>query len=193
MITPYLAVAWALLTAPPGTPIVEPPPDRWPGLALCLQRVAIQQEWMEEADCTWTDGPQPWHLFTRRDRLQHDCDVIRRHAVELRDCPRLIEASQFPSIDANRDGRCLNRRYRDHLFGRLAWEQDRAGMIGLVIEENERLYQVWNLADDAVQPYFGVVKRRTALRKLRELLGEDDYQAGRLPPPVPVWRFNEGR
>ena len=27
------------------------------------------------------------------------------------------------------------------------------------------------------------------LARLRELIGDEDYFAGRLPPPVPVWRF----
>lgn len=31
--------------------------------------------------------------------------------------------------------------------------------------------------------------RRFSLDKLRELLGDDDYFAGRMPPPVPLWRF----
>lgn len=32
-------------------------------------------------------------------------------------------------------------------------------------------------------------RRVLALRHLRDLLGDEDYEAGRLPPPVPVWRF----
>jgi len=39
---------------------------------------------------------------------------------------------------------------------------------------------VWAVSDEV---------RRAALRRLRELLGEADYAAGRMPPPVPWWTF----
>lgn len=34
-------------------------------------------------------------------------------------------------------------------------------------------------------------ERRQWLARLRKRLGDDDYYAGRMPPPVPLWRLRE--
>jgi hypothetical protein len=60
-----------------------------------------------------------------------------------------------------------------------------------VLEETRELFEVWNTLDDAQQGYYDEAFRRRKLARLRELLGPADYYAGRLPPPVPVWRFEE--
>jgi hypothetical protein len=36
-----------------------------------------------------------------------------------------------------------------------------------------------------------VTVRRQALKKLREMIGENAYYYGQMPPSVPVWRFRE--
>ena len=50
---------------------------------------------------------------------------------------------------------------------------------------------VWDAVRDAnCEVYYSPV-RRAALLRLRGLLGDAEYVAGRLPPRVPVWRFTE--
>ena len=39
--------------------------------------------------------------------------------------------------------------------------------------------------------YYYVTVRRQALKRLRHMVGHDDYFAGILPPYVPLWRFEE--
>jgi hypothetical protein len=38
-----------------------------------------------------------------------------------------------------------------------------------------------------------VTVRRQALKKLKEMIGDDAYTLGELPPYVPVWRFTEAK
>jgi hypothetical protein len=59
------------------------------------------------------------------------------------------------------------------------------------MQETEHLYQVWDTVRDARCDYYYVTVRRQALKKLRKMLGVDDYYFGKLPPPVPLWRFQE--
>lgn len=183
MTTSFLATAWLLLMTPPGAPESLPPDHAWSGLTASLRLIAISNEW---ADC---DGG----IFTSPSNFQDDLDLIRRRIPLLADAPRIGDAKLFPHIDHIREGRRFNRRFREHLQERLAIELDRFGAIQQAISETDRLFVVWDLADDAACDSYGVAKRRTALKRLREILGEDDYLSGRLPPPVPTWRFNEGR
>ncbi len=57
------------------------------------------------------------------------------------------------------------------------------------IQETDRLYQVWDKVRDARCDYYYVTVRRTALKDLRALIGDQAYYAGDLPPCVPLWRF----
>ena len=57
--------------------------------------------------------------------------------------------------------------------------------------ETDRLYQVWDSVRDARCDFYYVTVRRQALKKLRDLIGEDAYLDAELPANVPTWRFNE--
>jgi hypothetical protein len=54
------------------------------------------------------------------------------------------------------------------------------------ISETDRLYQVWDTVRDARCEFYYVTVRRQALQLLRELIGDEAFYAGRMPPPVPV-------
>lgn len=58
-----------------------------------------------------------------------------------------------------------------------------------LISETEELQRVWRLAIQTRVTGAWVLQRRRALRDLRELIGDEAYEAGILPPVVPVWRF----
>ena len=65
--------------------------------------------------------------------------------------------------------------------------------------ENQELWSTWNLLDDcwiewtdgySDDPAFDAdTYRRGLLAQLRDRLGYRDYYEGRMPPPVPIWRF----
>ncbi len=61
--------------------------------------------------------------------------------------------------------------------------------LGAVLDETKRLYRVWDAVRDSKCEFYYVTVRRQALRKLRDLVGPEAYEAGDLPPHVPVWRF----
>ena len=66
-----------------------------------------------------------------------------------------------------------------------------AARLRVALQETDRLYQVWDKVRDARCPYYYVTVRRQALKQLRELVGEDSYYSGNLPPCVPLWHFRE--
>ena len=47
-------------------------------------------------------------------------------------------------------------------------------------------------ARHAACEYYYVTVRRQALKKLKEMIGDQAYYSGSLPPHVPVWRFARG-
>lgn len=56
--------------------------------------------------------------------------------------------------------------------------------------EADHCRRAWDHLWDAHRvTVFEVSARRRWLAKLRETIGEQDYWDGRMPPPVPVWRF----
>lgn len=51
---------------------------------------------------------------------------------------------------------------------------------------------VWDKVDDVKRFWAGRPElMRQSLERLRELLGPEWYEAGRLPPAAPAWRFRE--
>ena len=60
--------------------------------------------------------------------------------------------------------------------------------------ENERLHDAWDALDWACyQPDGRDWMGEQHLDRLRRLLGREAYEAGRMPPAVPVWRFRKIR
>ena len=60
-----------------------------------------------------------------------------------------------------------------------------------MLAETDRLYLVWDAVRDARCDFYYVTVRRQALKKLRDLVGDEAYATGELPPNVPTWRFRE--
>lgn len=57
-----------------------------------------------------------------------------------------------------------------------------------VQRENDRIYRVYDLLDDQYRN-IPLYSKRLKLAKLRELLGDEAYEAGWFPNPTPTWRF----
>ena len=108
--------------------------------------------------------------------------------------PQPGDVRRFGPTEVIQAGREFNRRYREHLSGRLEWEPypaNRAALRAALAEANE-LYEVWDSALWA-HPDFAPAWPDKAgdRRRLRLLLGPAAYRRGELPPPAPYWRFNQ--
>ncbi len=178
-----LVLAAILLTTPPGTPEPAPPPDRWPALRDAIHQVAVQWEIL--------DPRETRYVLTRPEDFCTDLNMLRRRYRELADAPPAADSLRFPDRNTVNELVRFNRAYRKHLDQRQQLEADRSEPLRAVMWETDRLYQVWDAVRDARCEFYYVTVRRTALKKLREMVGEEAYRSGNLPPNVPTWRFNE--
>ncbi len=64
-------------------------------------------------------------------------------------------------------------------------------MIEEVLVEVDAAYRMADCMRDARIEFYYVTVRRGALARLKFLVGDDAYNNGDWPPPVPVWRFEE--
>ncbi len=173
-------LAVALLTAPADCP--EPNvPDNYAALSPVLQTLAIDWEILDPREVRY--------VLTRPEDFASDLKLLRRRYHELLGAPPLGDGLRFPERSVISDMLAFNRSYRQHLDNRLAVELVRAHELQEAEQEADRLYQIWDLVRDARCDYYYVTVRRQALKRLRDLVGEEAYYGGTLPPHVPLWRF----
>jgi hypothetical protein len=180
-----LFFAAMMLSAPVGTPEQVPPPDRWVVVQTALQQTARDWELLDERETRY--------VLAQPEDFQADLDFLRKRRADLADAPLLAEAARLPERRLMDDYIQFNRAYRKHLETRLAWEGDRADIISEAVRETERLYKLWDAMREAKSDYGYVTFRRFALKRLKDSLGDQAYQAGQLPPYVPDWRFAGSR
>lgn len=90
--------------------------------------------------------------------------------------------------------RAFNQFFLTQMRTRLSWDRANEVLILEMISEAEGEFVAWDCLDDA-QRREGVVgdgwgdwgSVRWHLDRLRGILGDRDYDAGRMPPPVPLW------
>jgi hypothetical protein len=180
---PDLILAAMLLTTPAGTP--EPAPDeaRWPGVRDAIHQLAVQWEIL--------DPRETRYVLTRPEDFSCDLNMLRRRHAELQDAPLVADGKRFPDRSTVNELVRFNRAYRKHLDQRQQLEVDRADALRAVMWETDRLYQIWDAVRDARCEFYYVTVRRNQLKKLKELIGDEAYEAASLPPNVPTWRFAE--
>jgi hypothetical protein len=178
-----LILAAILLTTPPGIPEPTPPEDRWPALRDAVHQVAVEWEILDQRETRY--------VLARAEDFSTDLNMLRRRYQELADAPPAADGFRFPDRNVVNEMVRFNRAFRKHLDQRQQLEADRTDALRAVMWETDRLYSVWDAVRDARCEFYYVTVRRAALKKLRDLIGEEAYLAGRLPPNVPTWRFNE--
>src|SRR5205823_12083434 len=117
--------------------------------------------------------------------------LLRRRFYDLLDAPSLNDSLRFPDRATVNDFIALNAAYRQHLDVRQPVELAHWWELRAAAQEAELLHQVWDMVRDARCEYYYVTVRRQALKRLRELVGDEAYYSGKLPPSVPVWRFQK--
>ena len=176
-----LILAAALLTAPVGTPEQTPPEDRWTAMRDAVHQTAVAWEIM--------DSRETRYVMATRDDFEPDLNLLRKRYAELADAPKLSDCHRLPDRRTVNELIKFNRAFRKHLEERQVWESDRADVLHEAMQETDRLYRQWDAIRDAQCDFYYVTVRRAALKKLREALGADAFNAGRMPPYVPEWRF----
>lgn len=121
--------------------------------------------------------------------LMDDLETIRKSYQAMIPCPPVADSERFIARDKINEALVFNRAYRKYLETRQAGDVLNAHAIRIYMAEADRIYAIWDKARDAKCEYYYVQVRREALQKLREMLSPADYRAGRLPPYVPIWRF----
>ena len=169
---------WDLLTALLIlSPITPPVPHKAPAPAWqALKRVALRLEVVGPGEL-WIDD------------YRSEVGYVRTHWRELADAPPLADAYWLPPAAVAREWRCFNLRYQQGVQQRRAAEAHHREEWSDALQEAEQICEILFLVETAASPNKSWVCRRQALRQLRELLGPEAYAAGRLPPCVPLWRF----
>ena len=104
----------------------------------------------------------------------------RAAGVRLGSFPRADSSERVPGLQS-----CVSPAYRR----RRPAESTRGWELRTALQETDHLYYIWDTVRDARCEYYYVTVRRQALKRLRDLLGEEAYYTTKLPPFVPLWRF----
>jgi hypothetical protein len=114
---------------------------------------------------------------------------VRKHWRESACCPPLSDCRRLPPATAIRQMLAFNAAYRQYLEARRWVRRHEWEELTEILSETDRLREVWQAAAEAVAEDHIWVCRRQALRRLQELIGDEGYYSGNLPPCVPLWRF----
>jgi hypothetical protein len=174
-------LAVVLLTAPSGAS--DPPglPAMYPALRIPLQSLAVEWQIL--------DHREVHYILARSEDFVSDLNLLRRRYRDLESAPPVDDCFRFPNRTAVNDLLAFNRAYRQHIDVRQPLELLHWWELRVALQETDRLYQIWDNVRDARCDYYYVTVRRQALKRLRDLVGEEAYYSGNLPPCVPLWRF----
>jgi hypothetical protein len=174
-------LAVALLTSPLEEADLTGVSERLATVRPTLQALAISLEILDPREVRF--------LLMRTEDFSGDLKLLQRRYKELADAPPLHDCMRFPDRALINDLLSFNRAYRQHLDNRQSLEATYWWELREVLQEADRLYQIWDTVRDARCDYYYVTVRRQALKKLKEMVGDEAYYNGTLPPHVPVWRF----
>lgn len=172
----------ALLTAPDDLVPVDLSKAPWiHSLRMSLGDCAEALEIM--------DARERPYLLSQDADCSHDIRLLRRRHLELISAPCLGVSDLMPDSETVMRNLAFNRQFRQELEKRHRVDLAHSHVLEAVMRETDDLYRVWDLAHDALCTSYYIVYRRQALRNLRDILGEQAIQSGRLPPHIPIWRF----
>lgn len=180
-----LLLAAALLSGSGPDSLYDPAGLRsqFPVLRFALMGLALEWEIL--------DARETRYVLAREEDLLSDLRMLQRRYQELCDAPYLADAVRLPDRNVVNELLAFNRAFRNYVESRQPMETVQGSQLRAVQREVEYLYQVWDTVRDARCDYYYVTVRRQALKRLRELIGEEAYYRGELPPHVPLWRFHE--
>lgn len=176
-------LAVVLLTAPSEALSPVPLAGFYPAVRLPMQVLAVRGQIL--------DPRETRYILARPDDFASDLNLLRHRYRDLAQAPALEDSDRFPDRATVNELLAFNRAYRQHIDVRQPVELARSWELRGAVQESERLYQIWDTVRDARCDYYYVTVRRQALKRLRDLVGEEAYYSGNLPPCVPLWRFGQ--
>ncbi|HEV8059452.1 MAG TPA: hypothetical protein VGP68_06250 [Gemmataceae bacterium] len=181
MVFSHYVLAVVLLSNPPGT--ADPPnlASMHAQLSRPLQTIAVQWQILDKREVK--------DILSRPEDFLSDLALVRRRYRDLANAPAVEDSQRFPDRAQVNDLLAFNRAFRQYIDVRQPVELVHWWELRVTLQETERLYQIWDQVRDANCDYYYVGVRRGALKKLRELVGDEAYYSGNLPPVVPSWRF----
>jgi hypothetical protein len=151
----------------------------WP-VAENIQNLALDWELL--------DPLEKRYVLTNPVDFERDVKSIQVRYEKLHDAPFIVDANRFGTRDLAFEAKTFNVAYISQIQHNLAISYDKEYW-RQSLEETRHLYKVWDLVYDSHCKHYYVTVRREALKNLRDAIGEDAYYSGKLPPPVPLWRF----
>lgn len=113
---------------------------------------------------------------------------------DLAMAPQAWERYRFPDSPAAEAALKFNARFRTNLEAeRGVWPWNWQEVFDAADAEAFRLRQPWWHLAWAQWPNRCEWQRRLDLRMLRDCIGQEAFDAGRMPPAVPVWRYRSLR
>lgn len=113
----------------------------------------------------------------------------RRDYQRLRGSPRASDQERFPPGEVSKECWTFANAYVAYLERQSLLWPHRAEWYMDTIAEAKQLATIWKHAY-YLNGGYGTTTVREHLREIRSLLGEDAYMTGRMPLPVPMWRFD---
>jgi len=123
-------------------------------------------------------------------------DMIQDWVVLNKDLPHSWEGERFWTDQKLReDHLAANRLYQQRLKLMIDLEPHNRDHYESVLEETTRLFTIWNTADDMIRAReFGNIRLcRRYLNDLKELIGEEAFYRGVLPPHLPTYLMRRER
>lgn len=154
------------------------------GVMEAVSNMALRMELLDPREAEYN--------FRNEEFFGANLKFVRERYQNLHDAPFDADHYRFPCKSICDEQLGFNRQYKQWLEAqvgptRLAqFPED----INAAIEETENLYKIWDLARDSGCEYYYVCVRREALKNLRQIIGVKNFESGKLPPVVPLWRFN---
>lgn len=177
-----LFLAFALVVTEPTEQV---PSNEYAWLMPVIQGVAFDLELLDQRERNYLLGI---NSEVCRNQFGADLRLLQSRWANLKDAPPLSDSIRLPNRQHAMDARNLNAQYRVHLEREMEGAADKDAY-KKAISEALQLYIVWDYICDAKAEWYYATSRRTDMKRIRALLGENDYYSARFPNPVPLHRF----
>lgn len=121
-------------------------------------------------------------------------EAIQERYQECKDYPPSRDVNNFLIWDVEIIDSLLRFSYNYRQFVRdrseYALEEWKRTWYLKALRETDSLIDCWNNLQCAKSQYYNVSTKRYYLNCLRERLGKERFNAGNMPPNVPIWRFS---